>query len=129
MHKTVQDPELEVRQGQVRQTLIKAGGSLPKIFFRPFGPQFGLKIWGGGGGGALQESHWDNTNKGTDFRFNPLGPKSDQHQFSSIIISRSSRVKVMRITKLNALILNQIVLTVLTGKVWISVWRIQGLKG
>ena len=31
---------------------------------------------------------------------NPLGPKSDQHQFSPNNISRSSRVKVMRITKL-----------------------------
>ena len=31
---------------------------------------------------------------------NPLAPKSDQHQFSSDNISRSSRVKVMRITKL-----------------------------
>ena len=31
---------------------------------------------------------------------NPLGPTSDQHQFSPNIISRSSRVKVMRITKL-----------------------------
>ena len=30
---------------------------------------------------------------------NPLGPKSDQHQFSPNNISRSSRVKVMRITK------------------------------
>ena len=33
---------------------------------------------------------------------NPLGPKSDQHQFSPNSISRSSRVKVMRITKLIA---------------------------
>ena len=33
-------------------------------------------------------------------KINPLGPKSDQHQFSPNIISRSSRVKVMRITKL-----------------------------
>ena len=32
-------------------------------------------------------------------KINPLGPKSDQHQFSPNI-SRSSRVKVMRITKL-----------------------------
>ena len=32
--------------------------------------------------------------------FNLLGPKSDQHQFSPNNISRSSRVKVMRITKL-----------------------------
>ena len=32
--------------------------------------------------------------------FNPLGPKSDQRQFSPNNISRSSRVKVMRITKL-----------------------------
>ena len=30
----------------------------------------------------------------------PLGHKSDQHQFSPNNISRSSRVKVMRITKL-----------------------------
>ena len=32
--------------------------------------------------------------------FTPLGPKSDQHQFSPNNISRSSRVKVMRIAKL-----------------------------
>ena len=32
--------------------------------------------------------------------FNPLGTKSDQHQFSPNNISRTSRVKVMRITKL-----------------------------
>ena len=31
---------------------------------------------------------------------NPLGPKSDQHHFSSNSISRSSRVKVMWMTKL-----------------------------
>ena len=31
--------------------------------------------------------------------FNPFGPKSDQHLFSPYNISRSSRVKVMRITK------------------------------
>ena len=31
---------------------------------------------------------------------NPLGPKSDQHQFSPNNIRRSSRVKFMRITKL-----------------------------
>ena len=30
----------------------------------------------------------------------PLGPKSDQHQFSPDNVSRSSRAKVMRITKL-----------------------------
>ena len=32
--------------------------------------------------------------------FNPLGPKSDQYEFSPNNISRQSRVKVMRITKL-----------------------------
>ena len=32
--------------------------------------------------------------------FKPLGPKSVQHQFSPNNISRSTRVKVMRITKL-----------------------------
>ena len=31
---------------------------------------------------------------------NPLGPKSDQHQFSPNSIIRTSRVKAMRITKL-----------------------------
>ena len=31
---------------------------------------------------------------------NPLGPKSDQHQFSPNNISRSSKIKVMGITKL-----------------------------
>ena len=31
---------------------------------------------------------------------NPLGPKIDQHQFSPNNIDRSSRVKVVRITKL-----------------------------
>ena len=35
------------------------------------------------------------------FYVNPLGPKSDQHQFSPNNSSRSSRVKVMRITKLS----------------------------
>ena len=33
-------------------------------------------------------------------KIHPLGPKSDQHQFSPNNISRSSRVKVMRITSL-----------------------------
>jgi len=51
-------------------------------------------------GEHAQVPHWDSTNKGTDFHFNPLGPKSDQHQFSPNNISRSSRVKVMRIAKL-----------------------------
>ena len=32
--------------------------------------------------------------------FKPFGPKSDQYQFSPNKISRSLRVKVMRITKL-----------------------------
>ena len=41
---------------------------------------------------------------------NPLGLKSDQHQFSPNNISRSSRIKDMRITKL---ILNQILSTIL----------------
>ena len=31
---------------------------------------------------------------------NPFGPKGDQHEFSPDNISRSSRVKAMRITKL-----------------------------
>ena len=72
------------------------------------------------------------------YRVNPLGPKSVQHQFSPNNISRSSRVKVMRITKLitkgrNTLILHQILWTILKRNVWRSVWRIciwiLGLKG
>ena len=35
------------------QTLRKKGGGLQNDFFRPFGSQFGLKIRGLGGGGAL----------------------------------------------------------------------------
>ena len=57
----------------------------------------------------------------------PVGPKSDQHQFSPNNISRSSREKAMRINQLlreNALILNQILLTSLKRNVWRSVWRI-----
>ena len=38
------------------------GGGLKKIFFQPFGPQFGLKIrgWGvgGGGGGGGGQAPW-----------------------------------------------------------------------
>ena len=54
---------------------------------------------------------------------NPLGPKSDQHQFSPNYISKSSRIKVVRITKLitkgrNALILKQILSTILKRNVW-----------
>ena len=69
---------------------------------------------------------------------NPLGPKRGQHQFSPTNISRSSRVQVMRITKLItkreiALILNQILSTILKRNRWRSVWRIcmwiLGLKG
>ena len=70
---------------------------------------------------------------------NLLGPKSAQHQLSPNNISRSSKVKVMRITTYidyqteNALILNQILSTNLKRNVWRSVWRIcmwiLGLKG
>ena len=71
-------------------------------------------------------------------RLNLLGPKNDQHQFSPNNISRSLRVKVMRITKLitkgrNALILKQILSTTLKRNIWRSVWRvgmwILGIKG
>ena len=69
---------------------------------------------------------------------NPLGPKRDEHQFSPTNISRSWRVKIMRITKLMtkreiALISDQILSTILKRNVWRSVWRIciwiLGLKG
>ena len=43
------DPELEIRG--------EGGGGLPKNFFRPFEPQFGLKRSGGGGGVPPGPSH------------------------------------------------------------------------
>ena len=54
---SVPDPDLEIRVcvcvgggGGATRPLYKggAGGGLQKIFFRPFGLQFGLKIRGGG---------------------------------------------------------------------------------
>ena len=50
-------------------------------------------------GGALETSVLKRSLNTVDNVLNPLGPKSDQHQFSPNNISRSSRVKVMRITK------------------------------
>ena len=43
---TVADPDLQIRGGPVIQTLRSGGGGVHKDFFRPFGPQFGLKIRG-----------------------------------------------------------------------------------
>ena len=48
----VPDPGLEIRGGgRSSRPLHKGGGAagIQKNIFRPFGPQFGLKIWGGGG--------------------------------------------------------------------------------
>ena len=44
------DPGLEIRGGRSSRPLHKGGGAagLQKNIFRPFGPQFGLKIRGGG---------------------------------------------------------------------------------
>ena len=39
------DPHLEIKGGG------GGGGGSPKIFFGPFGPQFGVEIRGGGGAG------------------------------------------------------------------------------
>ena len=50
-------------------------------------------------GGTLETSVLKRSLNTVDNVLNPLGPKSDQHQFSPNNISRSSRVKVMRITK------------------------------
>ena len=43
------DLDLEIKVAPVIQTLRKGVARSPKEFFRPFGPQFGLKIRGGGG--------------------------------------------------------------------------------
>ena len=50
MLQSVTDPDLQVRRGQSSRPRDKEGGSgLQNNFFHPFGPQFGLKIRGGGG--------------------------------------------------------------------------------
>ena len=60
----------------------------------------------------------------------PFRSKSDQHQFSPNNISRSTRVKVMRITikiddqRESTLISNQILKTILKRNVWRAVWRV-----
>ena len=50
---SVPDPDLEIsRVGRSSRPLDKAKweeGVVPQFFFRPFGPQFGLKITEGGG--------------------------------------------------------------------------------
>ena len=58
-NKTVPDPDLEIRGGrQSSRPLGKGGGGgggggNQKTFFWPFGPQFGLKLRGGGPPGPL----------------------------------------------------------------------------
>ena len=51
------DPDLEIGGGGVwgrsSRLLDKRRGGLPKKCFRPFGPQFGPKIWEGRGGGVV----------------------------------------------------------------------------
>ena len=48
MHYTVKDPDLQIGRGggSHPDPEIKGGGGLKKNFFRPFGPQFGLKLRG-----------------------------------------------------------------------------------
>ena len=46
---TMPDPDLEIRG---RGWGEGGGGSVPKRFLGIFGPQFGLNIRGGGGGGS-----------------------------------------------------------------------------
>ena len=53
-YSTVPDPDLEIWDkreeggGRSSRLLDGGGGGSPKNFFRPFGPQFGLKIRGRG---------------------------------------------------------------------------------
>ena len=46
------DPDLQIRgvPGHHPDPEIEGGGGLKKIFFRPFGPHFGLRIRGEGSG-------------------------------------------------------------------------------
>ena len=57
---TVTDQDLQIRVSLVIQTLRKkaGGGGSQKNFFQPFGPQFGLKIRGWGGGGPPGTLPW-----------------------------------------------------------------------
>ena len=53
-NKTVPDPDLEIRGrggggGRSSRPGDKGAGAVSKNLFGPFGPQFGLKIRGGGG--------------------------------------------------------------------------------
>ena len=53
-NKSVPDLDLEIKGAPVIQTLRKGAARFPKEFFRLFGPQFGLKIRGGGGWGRAR---------------------------------------------------------------------------
>ena len=54
---TVAVPDLQIRGGgQSSRPWDKGGGGLQKDFFRPFGPQFGLKIRGAGPPGTSPRS-------------------------------------------------------------------------
>ena len=63
------DPALEIRGGGAggsSRPLDKRGPGLQKKFFRPFGPQFGLRLRGGGEGGGWALSwirHWNMSSK------------------------------------------------------------------
>ena len=47
------DPDLQIKDRFGHpEPEIRGVGGLQENLFRPFGPQFGLKISGGGGGGA-----------------------------------------------------------------------------
>ena len=54
------------------------GGCLKKNFFRPFGPQFGVKIRGD----PPLDPPSTYASTLIQLLFNPLSPKSDQHQTS-----------------------------------------------
>ena len=48
---TVADPDLSITRGGHPDPEIRRAGAVSKFFFRPFGPQFGLRKGRGGEGG------------------------------------------------------------------------------
>ena len=54
---SVADPGLQIRWRPGHQNPDIRRSGLQKYFFQPFGPQFGLKIRWGGGGGRSATAH------------------------------------------------------------------------
>ena len=72
---SVADPDLQIRgrPGHPDPEITGEGRGVKKEFFRPFGPQFGLKIGGAGPPGptpgSATECLWNSIDRKTSFTF------------------------------------------------------------